>query len=116
MIKISDLYDEIDGKWIQVTENKILQELPEIIKNESDEVMDKTTSYLHSNIEKNEEITENKIHRSESLLNSPKYNLYSAHPKRYKNKDMRNHFNDGRYCPLSFYDFYISSQKYIFFL
>lgn len=63
--------------------------------------MDETTSYLRSNIEKNEKITGNKIHLSE-LLNSPngQYNLYAGNTKRYKNKEMRNRPNRERYCHL----------------
>lgn len=68
----TDLYVDTDNKWLRISNRKVLDELPEIIKNDSDDDdgLDERTSYLHSNIEKNERIIENKIHKSDS---SPKY-------------------------------------------
>ncbi|XP_037030089.1 uncharacterized protein MAL13P1.304-like [Bradysia coprophila] len=71
ILGINDLYVDTDNKWIRISNSKILDELPEIIK--SDDVVDEKTSYLRSNIEKDEQIIENKIHRSDSSVQAPKY-------------------------------------------
>lgn len=99
---ISDVNVELDKKRIQIVDSKLLDELPEIIKNESDEVLDEifdeTTSYLRSKNERKEKMTD--IHRSESILNEPKHNLYSGNHKLYQNKE--NHLNNDRYYHLAF--------------
>lgn len=91
--------DKVDNKWIKITDSKLSDELPEIIKTESDDVIDETTTYLRSNIEKNEKLTENEIRRSEALVNAaPNYILYSdGIPKRNNNKDVKNRLNIERY-------------------
>lgn len=94
---ISDVNDEANNKWMQITDSQLVDKLPEIIKKESDEVMDQTTTYLRSNIEKNEKITKNKIHLSE-LLNSPKYDAHAArNTHRYKNNELKNRPQHDRY-------------------
>lgn len=96
---ISDVSVDLDKKRIQIADGKLLDDIPEIIKNESDEVLDEildeTTSYLRSQNERNEKITD--IHRSETILNEPKHNLHSSNLKLYKNKEMRNNLNNDRY-------------------
>lgn len=80
---ITESHDGKVNKWIPIiSESKIFDELPEIIKNES---------YDDSVDEKNEKIMENDVHRSKSYL--PKY----ERSRRKKKKSRNRYRNDERY-------------------
>lgn len=76
--------------------------MPEIIKNEADEILDKTTSYMNSDLDEDEKITNNNLHESslKTFLSTPRNTkkfIYSDSSKRFENKQIRNHYSNERY-------------------